>query len=531
MASDGLGCPPDGLDDLRWPLMASDGLDDLRWPSSSGACARDWDPLYGLASPLPARSSRRYAEARAQRDLTTARLVRIAQDGAHGGAAGARRRSVRLLTEHAGVHLPIRRSLRVGLLSADLRLHVMAFLTLGLFEELGRSPHASGREIGEDRGRWRSARRGALHAPGGAPSSVKTERGGAGSAVGAGGGSGLEVWTLSLSADDDSGWQPRFVHAAAAGRRFVNLSEIIDLAGTSAAADRIASLGLDVLIDLNGYTTDERAELLAMGLAPVVMHAVGYPGTMGASFVPYMLLDRYAAPPLATARAREALSERLVLQPHCYQVNDHGRHPLPPSHAQQQIERRGEHMHAARGQIEPQQQQRMEQQQQHQQQQPQQQPPPLPSSQRLVLVNFNQAYKLSRVAGELWCAALLRSGPDSRLWLLRQPDDAEPFLRAELAACGVHERRRVMFAPMVADIPGHLARVATASLGVDTPEYNTHTTGSDALWGGVPMVSAPGEPMAARVASSLLKATAMASGVVGGLKEYVDAVAALVAAS
>ena len=396
----------------------------------------------------------------------------------------------------------------------------MAFLTLGLFEELCRraeAPHATGREIEGDRGRWRSARRGALHDAGGAPVRVNAERGGAGSGVGsvvgAGGSSGLEVWTLSLSADDDSGWQPRFVHAAAAGRRFVNLSEIIDLAGTSAAADRIASLGLDVLIDLNGYTTDERAELLAMGLAPVVMHAVGYPGSMGASFVPYMLLDRYAAPPLATARAREALSERLVLQPHCYQVNDHGRHPLPPSHAQQQ---------------------QPQQPQQQQPQQPQQQPPPPqqpPSSQRPILINFNQAYKLSRVAGELWCAALLRSGPDSRLWLLRQPDDAEPFLRAELAACGVHERRRVMFAPMVADIPGHLARVATASLGVDTPEYNTHTTGSDALWGGVPMVSAPGEPMAARVASSLLKATAMSSGVVGGLKEYVDAVAALVAAS
>ena len=487
--------------------------------------------MYGLASPLPARSSRLYAEARAQRDLTTARLVRVAQYGAHSEGTSARRQFVSLVNgsgslvngsgRRAGVHVPTRRSLRVGLLSADLRLHVMAFLTLGLFEELCRraeAPHATGREIEGDRGRWRSARRGALHDSGGAPVRVNAERGGAGSGVGsvvgAGGSSGLEVWTLSLSADDDSGWQPRFVHAAAAGRRFVNLSEIIDLAGTSAAADRIASLGLDVLIDLNGYTTDERAELLAMGLAPIVMHAVGYPGSMGASFVPYMLLDRYAAPPLATARAREALSERLVLQPHCYQVNDHRRHPLPPSHAQQ---------------LQPQPQPQPQQPPQQQQQQPPPQQPP--SSQRPILINFNQAYKLSRVAGELWCAALLRSGPDSRLWLLRQPDDAEPFLRAELAACGVHERRRVMFAPMVADIPGHLARVATASLGVDTPEYNTHTTGSDALWGGVPMVSAPGEPMAARVASSLLKATAMSSGVVGGLKEYVDAVAALVAAS
>ena len=74
---------------------------------------------------------------------------------------------------------------------------------------------------------------------------------------------------------------------------------------------------LHVLIDLNGFTTGERAELLALRAAPVQAHAVGYPGTMGAAFVPYMVLDRAAAPPAAA----RALTERLVLQPHCYQAS------------------------------------------------------------------------------------------------------------------------------------------------------------------------------------------------------------------
>ena len=79
------------------------------------------------------------------------------------------------------------------------------------------------------------------------------------------------------------------------------------------------------MLSARRYTTDERAELLAMGVAPVVVHAVGYPSSMASSFVPYVLLDRYAMPP----RARDAFSERMVLQPHCYQANDHRRTPPP----------------------------------------------------------------------------------------------------------------------------------------------------------------------------------------------------------
>ena len=74
------------------------------------------------------------------------------------------------------------------------------------------------------------------------------------------------------------------------------------------------------------------------------------------------------------------------------------------------------------------------------------------------------------MAGALWCGTLLRAPAHVRLWLLRQPAEAEPLLRDELAACGVHHARRVLFAPIVADIPAHLRRTARASLGVDTPE-------------------------------------------------------------
>ena len=98
----------------------------------------------------------------------------------------------------------------------------------------------------------------------------------------------------------------------------------------------------------------------------------------------------------------------------------------------------------------------------------------------------------------------------------------------ELAACGLHAKRRVSFAPLVSKIARHLARLRAASLLVDTPEYNSHTTASDSLWGGVPMVTVPGEAMAARVGSSLVKAVSGGMGVVWSHKEYSDVAAALI---
>ena len=179
-------------------------------------------------------------------------------------------------------------------------------------------------------------------------------------------------------------------NSADSQRRFIDLSGL----SAAAAVAALAAARLHVVVDLNGFTTDERSELLVSKPAPVAMHAVGFPGTMAASFVPYALLDRHASPP----RSRAAMSERLVLMPHCYQVNSHAQHevvlPAPSTD--------------------------------------------LPAG-KVLLVNFNQLYKMSSVAAALWCSALVTS-PRTALWLLRNPADGERNLRAEIASCGGAQR-------------------------------------------------------------------------------------------
>ena len=137
---------------------------------------------------------------------------------------------------------------------------------------------------------------------------------------------------------------------------------------------------------------------------------------------------------------------------------------------------------------------------------------------RVGLVNFNQLYKLEPATLSLWCG-VLRAAPRAFLWLLLQPADGAAALAREAAACGVHTARRLRFAPLTTQIEPHLRRIGRAHLALDTPVYNCHTTGSDALWAGVPLVSVAGEQVAARVAGSLLRASGGAA-VVRSLREY-----------
>ena len=123
---------------------------------------------------------------------------------------------------------------------------------------------------------------------------------------------------------------------------------------------------------------------------------------------------------------------------------------------------------------------------------------------------------------------MLARAPVAELWLLRQPAEGEPHLRAELAACGI-DARRVTFAPLVRGIADHISRTSEADLLIDTLEYSSHTTGSDALWAGVPMLTLPGETMASRVGGSLLRASGMSLGQVRALREYTDVASLLVA--
>ena len=421
-----------------------------------------WDPLYGLSYPFRASLFRAVAAEIAE--AKEAEAVRVA------AALPPSPRAAWHAVPPAGAP-PFR--LRVGFVSADLRQHVMAFLTRGLFEHIaGDAPTRGGRR------RRRRA---------------------------------LDVWAFSLNADDGSEWRRSIEESVAdaardegggggdddgggggggEGGRFVDLSANLE---ADAAAARLRAAGLHALVDLNGFTTHERSELLALRPAPVAMHAVGFPGTMGARFVPYMLLDRAAAPP----RAAAALTERLVLMPHCYQVNDHRSYAVEVREAAAAAAAAATAAAAAarRG--------------------------------GATLVNFNQLYKLTPTALRAWCG-VLGAAPRASLWLLAQPADAAAHVWREAAACGLR-RARVVIAPIEPRVAEHLARVGGAQLALDTPEYNCHTTGSDALFAGVPLLTLPGEQMASRVARSLVAATASLAPV-RSLREYEAAAARLVAA-
>jgi protein O-GlcNAc transferase len=210
-----------------------------------------------------------------------------------------------------------------------------------------------------------------------------------------------------------------------------------------------------------------------------------------------MLLDRHAMPPL---RSAAALTERLVLAPHAYQVNDHRRYAARQGEAGSGGGGGGSGGDGggggggggggSGG----------------------------DGDGKVNLYNLNQLYKLEPSTLGLWCG-VLRAAPRAVLWLLEPPHGGEA-LRREARACGVAAARRLRFAPVVSDVGAHLRRLGHAHLGLDTPEYNCHTTGSDALWAGVPLVTVSGEQMAARVAGSLLRASGASTGVVRSLREY-----------
>lgn len=258
-------------------------------------------------------------------------------------------------------------------------------------------------------------------------------------------------------------------------RRFVDLSA----ADLHAASSSLKAAQFHVLVDLNGYTDGERTELLALRPAPVVMHALGFPATLGANFVPYILLDRHVA--LPAPRVHQALTERLVMLPHCYLVNGHhdafGAESLLLGAA----------------------------------------PPPTPH--KTLLINFNQLYKLEPRTVLLWCGLLQHSAGRAVLWLRRQPEQSAPAILKEFHACGARGAQ-VVFADYNYDEQLHMQRIANAHLSLDTPEYNGHTTGNDMLWAAVPLLSVPAEHLTARMGRSLLAACGVSPGEVRSLRSY-----------
>jgi predicted O-linked N-acetylglucosamine transferase (SPINDLY family)/SAM-dependent methyltransferase len=280
----------------------------------------------------------------------------------------------------------------------------------------------------------------------------------------------FEVTLYSHGPEDGSAMRQRLRLAA---EHFEEVSKASDLE----VAQRVREHRIEVLIDLKGHTQDNRLALFAYRPAPVQVTFLGFPGTTGANFIDYFIGDAIVSP-LSHA---PFYSEKLALLPGCYQPNDKQRSlPGPSSRAQVG----------------------------------------LPEG-ALVLCGFNQPFKLSPEVFDVWCN-LLQQLPDAVLWLLQWNDTAPAQLRLEAQARGI-DPARLVFAPRVG-AREHLSRLALADLFIDTWPCNGHTTASDALWAGVPVITYAGENFASRVAASLLTAVGLPELACGSLTDYRDLV-------
>jgi len=277
----------------------------------------------------------------------------------------------------------------------------------------------------------------------------------------------FEICIYALGKDDGSVYYQRIRDSA---------DRFTDLTGTSniEAATRINVDGMHILIDLMGYTACARPEILALRPAPVQASYLGYPGSLGAPFISYIIADSVVLPD----ELRPCFTEQPVYLPECYQVNDQ----------KQEIAetgvRRVDHGLPEQG---------------------------------FVFCGFNQIQKLEPVMFSVWMRILERT-PGSVLWLYANDREARERLRATATARGV-SGERLIFAEHLPK-PQHLERHRLADLFLDTRLCNAHTTASDALWAGLPVLTCIGETFPARVAASLLHAVGMPELITHSLEEY-----------
>jgi protein O-GlcNAc transferase len=295
------------------------------------------------------------------------------------------------------------RKIRIGYLSADFREQATAYLTVGLYEMHDRQK--------------------------------------------------FEIIAFDNGASDGSAIRARLEKAF---DKIVAISHLSD----HVAADRIRAEEIDILINLNGYFGSHRTGVFAHKPAPVQVNFLGFPATLGAPYIDYILADRVIIP----EEDRRHYCEQVVYLPDCYQVND-SRRPIAedvPTRASNGLPEKA-----------------------------------------FVFCNFNQSYKLTPAMFESWMR-IIRQVPDSVLWLL---DDIPEFRDNLCRAAPRHDvaSSRLIFAPRVA-VEKHLARLRLADLFLDSLPYNAHTTASDALWAGLPLLTCRGTAFPGRVAASLLTA-------------------------
>jgi protein O-GlcNAc transferase len=308
--------------------------------------------------------------------------------------------------------------LRIAYVSADLRDHPVAFLMAGLFEQ-------------HDRSRF-------------------------------------ETFAISLRPDETSAMQERLKGAF---DQFLDVSRTDD----RDVATLLREKEIDIAVDLMGYTQHARPNIFALRSAPIQASYLGYPGTMGADFIDYVIADEIVLP----LDQQPHYTEKIVHLPDCYLVNDSTR-PISaqaPGRAQEGLPEKG-----------------------------------------FVFCCFNQSYKLLSPMFGVWMR-LLAHLEGSVLWLSQVNDEAAANLRSEARARGI-DPARLVFAARVPSQADYLARQTLADLFLDTLPYNAHSTASDALWAGLPVLTCKGTTFAGRAAASLLHAIGLPELATDNLEEY-----------
>ena len=265
----------------------------------------------------------------------------------------------------------------------------------------------------------------------------------------------FEIALYSHGIDDKSPLRQRMIDAV---DDFVECTEM----SAHDEANRIREDGTAILIDLSGYTQNTRLDLFALRPCPVQVLWLAYPSTTGADYIDYLIGD----PILTPLEHQDDFSERLAQLPICYEPTDRERiHPPAPTRAACEL-----------------------------------------PEDAFVFACFNQSYKITEAVFSRWCRILQRV-PGSVLWLLVPQEVIRASLRQAAADRGI-DPERILFAAFVSP-EEHLARLQAADLFLDTFPYGAHTTCSDALWMGLPVLTQVGRSFSARVAASLLAAVGL----------------------
>ncbi|MEW6451292.1 MAG: glycosyl transferase [Pseudomonadota bacterium] len=241
------------------------------------------------------------------------------------------------------------------------------------------------------------------------------------------------------------------------------------------AAAKIKADGIDILVDLNGYTKDARTKVFARRPAPINVNWFGFPGTMGTPYHHYIIADETIIP-----KSDEKYYSEKVMRLPCYQPNDRKRtvSQRKPTRAEAGLPENA-----------------------------------------FVYCSLNGSQKITPRTFERWMAVLARV-PNSVLWLLSAGNGADEVLKKAAQDAGI-DPARIVFAGKMPN-PDHLARYQLANLFLDNLPYGAHTTGADSLWMNVPILTLPGRSFAARVCASLVRAAGVPELECSSAREYID---------